>query len=95
MTCNWRPQSLVTNNGTIVSLRYVESISQISKGEDAVVDKLKDDLTFDITAVSGYIHTISVKRLIAAYSRDYRFDNDSMHEIYLCILDRWIHLLGQ
>ena len=93
MACAYRPQSLITDDGTIVSLRYVESISQVSKDEDAVVDKLKDDLTFLITTVSGNKHTISIKRLVKAYKKDHHFDNE-MHETYLAILDRWINLVG-
>ena len=93
MACTYRPQSLITDDGTIVSLRYVESISQVSKDEDAVVDKLKDDLTFLITTVSGNKHTISIKRLVKAYKKDHHFDNE-MHETYLAILDRWINLVG-
>ena len=93
MACAFRPQSLITNDGTIVSLRYVESISQVSKDEDAVIDKLKDDLTFLVTTVSGNKHTISIKRLVKAYKKDHHFDND-MHETYLAILDRWINLVG-
>jgi hypothetical protein len=93
MAFAYRPQVLVTNNGTIVSLRYVESISQVSKEEDAVVDKLKDDLTFSVTTVSGSIHTISIKRLSAAYRKECQFDNDK-RETYLAIIDRWINLVG-
>ena len=93
MACAFRPQSLITDDGTIVSLRYVESISQVSKDEDAVIDKLKDDLTFLVTTVSGNKHTISIKRLVKAYKKDHHFDND-MHETYLAILDRWINLVG-
>ena len=93
MACAYRPQSLITDDGTIVSLRYVESISQVSKDEDAVIDKLKDDLTFLITTVSGNKHTISIKRLVKAYKKDHHFD-DEMHETYLAILDRWINLVG-
>ena len=93
MACAFRPQSLITDDGTIVSLRYVESISQVSKDEDAVIDKLKDDLTFLVTTVSGNKHTISIQRLVKAYKKDHHFDND-MHETYLAILDRWINLVG-
>ena len=93
MACAFRSQSLITDDGTIVSLRYVESISQVSKDEDAVIDKLKDDLTFLVTTVSGNKHTISIKRLVKAYKKDHHFDND-MHETYLAILDRWINLVG-
>ena len=93
MVCAYRSQSLITDDGTIVSLRYVESISQVSKDEDAVIDKLKDDLTFSITTVSGCKHTISIKRLINAYKKECTFDNDK-HDTYLAILERWINLLG-
>ena len=93
MAVIFRPQSLISSDGAIIALRYVESISQVSEGEDAVVDKLKDDLTFNVTTVSGHIHTISIKRLVAAYKKDCYFDDD-MHKIYLAILDRWINLLG-
>ena len=93
MSAAFRPNALVTNDGTIVALIHIESVSQVSKDEDAVVDKLKDDLTFVITTVSGYKHTVSIKRLVKAYKKDHHFDND-MHETYLAILDRWIHLLG-
>jgi hypothetical protein len=93
MASAYRPYALVSNEGTIVALMHVESISQASKGEEAVVDKLKGDLTFNVTTVSGKIHTISMRRLVAAYKKDCHFDED-MHETYLAILDRWIHLLG-
>lgn len=89
----YRPQTLIADDGTIVALRYVESIGQVSKEEDAVVDKLKDDLTFLVTTVSGFNHTISVKRLVNAYNKECTFDDD-MHDIYLAILDRWINLIG-
>ena len=92
MALAFRPNTLVSTNGTIISLRYVESISQISKEEDAVIDKLKDDLTFKITTVSGCEHTISIKRLVKAYKKECTFDTD-MHETYLAVLDRWNHLL--
>jgi hypothetical protein len=89
----FRPNALIANDGTIVALVHIESISQVSKEEDATVDKLRDDLTFIVTTVSGFKHTISIKRLIKAHRADCVFDND-MHETYLSILDRWIHLLG-
>jgi hypothetical protein len=92
MASAFRPCTLVSNDGTIVSLRYVESISQISGNEDAVIDRLKDDLTFNITTVSGFKHTISIKRLVKAYKKECTFDTD-MHETYLAVLDRWNHLL--
>lgn len=92
MATTFRPNVLVTTDGTIVSLRYVESINQVSKDEDAVVDKLQDDLTFSITTVSGKTHTISVNRLVQTYKADCLF-NDNKQDTYLAILDRWIHLL--
>jgi len=92
MASAYRPSSLISHDGTIVSLRYVESISQVSTEEDAVIDKLKDDLTFTVTTVSGCKHTISIKHLVQTYKRDYSFDAD-MYNTYLSILDRWIHLL--
>jgi hypothetical protein len=93
MASSYRPNALVADDGTIVALMHVESVSQCSKNEDAVVDKLKDDLTFVVTTVSGRMHTISVKRLVRAYRKECSFDTD-MHDTYLAVLDRWIHLLG-
>ena len=90
---SYRPNALIANDGTIVALMHVESISQVSKDEDAVIDKLKDDLTFTVTTVSGCKHTISIRRLVRAYRKECSFDTD-MHDTYQAILERWIHLLG-
>lgn len=89
----FRPSSIVAEDGTIISLRYVESVSQLSKDEDAVMDKLKDDLTFTVTTVSGYKHTISIKRLVRAYRNEIQF-SENMYETYLSVLSRWNNLLG-
>ena len=93
MTFVYRPNSLVSADGTVIALIHIESISQVSKEEDAVIDKLKDDLTFIVTTVSGCKHSISVNRLVKAYRGTTAFDSD-MHNTYMSILDRWIHLLG-
>ena len=94
MPATYRPNTIISDDGTIISLGHVESISQITKDtEEAVIDKLKDDITFSVTTSSGKEHIISVKRLVKAYNKECTFDND-MHTVYLCVLDRWIHLLG-
>jgi hypothetical protein len=94
MASAYRPQVLIANNGTIISLKYVESISQVSKeGEDAVVNKLKGDVTFDVTTVSGARYTISISHIVKAYIKECSFDDDK-NDVYLAILERWIHLLG-
>ncbi len=93
MASSYRPNALVASDGTIVALKHVESISQCGEDEDAVVDKLKGDLTFVVTTLSGTMHTISVNRLVRAYKKECSFDSD-MHDTYLAVLDRWIHLLG-
>jgi ribosomal protein S1 len=94
MAVTFRPNAIVSSDGTIIALVHIESIGQINKGtEDAVIDKLKNDITFTVTTVSGKNHTISIERLIKAYKKECSFDDD-MHNVYLSVLDRWIHLLG-
>ena len=92
MAYAFRPNSLIDVDGTIVALVHVESISQSSKNEHAVIDKLQGDITFIITTVSGHKHTMSIKKITETY-KNCAF-SDNMHDTYLAILDRWIHLLG-
>lgn len=89
----FRPSVLISNKGTNVALRHVESIHLVSKDEDAVIDRLRDDLTFTIITVSGYEHTISANQLIKTFPKELS-ENAAVHDVYQAVLDRWIYLLG-
>jgi hypothetical protein len=49
-----------SNGAAVVALKYVESM-RYPDGEDATLDKLKDDLNFEITMISGKEYKISVR----------------------------------
>lgn len=89
----FRPSVLISDKGTNIALRHVESIRRVSKDEDVVIDRLKNDLTFIIITGSGFEHTISVNQLIKTFPKELS-ENAAVHDVYQAVLDRWIYLLG-
>ena len=84
----FRQAVLVSEDGDIIAIRYIESICAFTP-EDTSVDKLKDDITFNIITISGQKHCLSIKSQIRLHKL-----SGSMSEIYGSILEKWIYLVG-
>ena len=73
--------------GSIVLLKFVESISSKSEPEDKVIDKLRDDLRFTVRTVSGHEYFISTKAIAKIIGSD-----SSATEVAQAIYDKWKHI---
>lgn len=80
-------------DGTIVALRSVESMRFLIDGENATVDKLKDDVTIRIRTVSGMEYDFSAKNCLKQLLRIHRDENAA--DIASAIYKRWIWILEQ
>lgn len=83
---------LVSDDGTVIALRHVESIKLDRTNEQAVVNILKEDYSFDIITLSGMKYTISVKTQITAF-QDQTFYG-THEEIAMSIFEKWIYTIS-
>lgn len=78
---------IYTTCGSIIPLKFVESISFDKTDEDLMIDKLMDDFCGNIRTVSGQDYRISIKQIAR------RADIDGfIHEIVQAILDKWMFI---
>jgi len=82
---------LVSDDGTVIALRYVESIKLDRTSEQAVINVLKEDYSFDIITLSGMKYTISVETQKTAF-QDLTFYG-THEEIALSIFEKWIYII--
>jgi hypothetical protein len=73
--------------GSIVLLKFVESISSKSEPEDKVVDKLRDDLRFTVRTVSGREYLVSTRTIADIIGSD-----SSVADLAQDIYEKWKHI---
>jgi hypothetical protein len=80
--------AFVISNGTLIGLPFIESIDLGARGdEDAVIDRLKGDLRFNIKTASGKEYTLSMLQHIGSLT-EYSIPTD-VKELGQAIVDKW------
>lgn len=88
----FKPSILVTNNDTIIALRYIESIVAARDIDDQIVDKLRDDIVFDINTISGKTYEISTKKQMDLFKKV--GTPSTAHETHEAIMEKWIWVIN-
>ncbi len=80
---------LVTSSGELVLFKFIESINYgFGAGSDPVINKLKDDIVFEIVTVSGARYFISINYHIKLF-----FEDDTLKgDLVKAIIDQWLYL---
>ncbi len=86
----YQPTSLIAPDGSFIALKHIESMGASRSGEDQLMDKLKEDITFDVITVSGQKYSISVQEQIKTFLNSAAYSPVS---IYTSILTRWANLV--
>lgn len=92
-------EAVVTSDGTIVSFKSIESFKFTEpESEDAVIDKLKDDVFFEFRTVSGKEYTssaLTICRIQLHYSKELTdtLDMDDKQRKVREVYERWLWLL--
>ena len=84
----FQPTTVVSDDRSVISLRYVESVNFTQEDEDAVIEKLRDDLTIKIRTVSGMEHVISMQMQKTVYGTAFKIPSD-LKELREAIIERW------
>lgn len=82
--------TLITNDNVSIAIKYIESIHANIDSADVLVDKLRDDIVFGITTLSGKYYDISVRyqQQIIKTFRHY----DDIEQLRTAIYEKWIFL---
>ncbi len=87
MSTEYRPSVLIAD-GRFIAIKHIESFGTQPTEEQQCVDKLKDDITFSITTISGEDYEISVNKQIDVFS--HLGVPDTAYLTYQAILEKWI-----
>lgn len=86
----FRSSVLYASNSELISIKYIESILMITP-EDDVINALKDDIIFQVSLISGKIHSISVKKQMEIF--ELPGIDKTLGTVYLAIIERWGRLI--
>lgn len=75
---------VITTTGHYLPLKFIESIKLNEDAEREVIDKLRDDLTFNIRTASGAEYELSVKQISEAFC-----EYADRTEVAAAIFERW------
>lgn len=88
----YQPVMVVADDGTVISLKYVESMNFIRTDEEQTVDKLRDDCAIDIITISGQRYQISMTMQQDTFGEKYNVPTEPQ-ELRAAIYERWNGLL--
>ena len=90
---------IVASDGTIIALKHIESFKPLNYvSEDAVIDRLKGDISFSFRTISGFEHTSS-SNLICERQMHYSAEKvksltyDERFHVVSDIVGHWMFLL--
>lgn len=89
----YQPVMVVSDDGTVISLRSIESMNFVRTNEDETVDKLRDDCAVVIVTKSGRQYEISMKRQVTAFGKGYSLSKDAI-ELRTAIFERWVSFIS-
>lgn len=74
--------TLLTNDNISIAIKYIESIHISNNDADVLVDKLRNDIIFGITTISGKYYDISVQHQIKVHGLAYNDIEYVRRDIY-------------
>lgn len=86
---NMSIECVVASDGTIIGIRFIESIKFRKEPDEKIIEILKGDKTAEVTTVSGKMFLISMKYQKVAMANRYSLP-DSEAEIEQIFFDSWI-----
>lgn len=87
----------LTNGLTFIHLKHIESLTEfVDDDEDSLVDKLKDDLRFEVTTSSGKTYICSVNEQFDSIEEEEKnlleWRKYSPDERLQAIINQWGHV---
>lgn len=81
----YNSHSIVTVEGDIVLLKFIESV-RVREDEELIVDKLKGDVTLMVRTISGREHLVSMKTLWESVG------GGSLHgkDLAVAVCEKWL-----
>ena len=80
----YHTDGILCDDGTIIAIRYIESMRFDISEDQAIVDKLKGDSFVYVTMVSGKEYTVSLQSLTKDHARIY-----TLEELRSGLLNSW------
>lgn len=88
----FKPSILVSNEGMIIAIKYIESIEASRDEADVIVDKLADDIVFSIVMTSGKSYTISTKYQMEIFKK--QGTPVTASATHAEILEKWVYIVS-
>lgn len=89
----FQPVVVATADGTLVSLRRIESMNFVRDEQEKIVDALKADCSIAIVTDSGREYQISMLRQIEVFAKGYNVSKD-VQELRTAIFERWLSFIS-
>lgn len=83
---------VVADDGTVIPLRYIESMNFTRDGEEAVIDKLRDDCAINVVTLSGQKFLISMEMQMHTFPN--QIQGIDPEDLMQAIYDKWIRIFN-
>lgn len=81
----------MADDGTVIPLKNIETMNFIRDGEEATINKLRDDCAINIVTLSGQRFLISMEMQLKTFpTRVSGTTSDLVTEVY----DKWIRIFS-
>lgn len=88
----FKPSILVSTDGMILAIKYIESVEASRDEADVIVDKLADDIVFAVIMVSGKAYTISTKYQMEIFKK--QGTPLTVKDTHEEILEKWVYIVS-
>lgn len=88
----FQPSFVVSDDDTLIALKFVSELKYSSVDQDKVCERLQGDASLVVTTCHGKIYRISMKRQIDAFSKSFKISDD-VEELRLAIYDKWLNYI--
>ena len=88
----FKPSVLVSTDGMILAIKYIESIEASREEADIIVDKLADDICFAVVMISGKTYSISTKYQMEVFKK--QDTPPTAKATHGEILEKWVYMVS-
>lgn len=82
---------VVADDGTVIPLRYIETMNFVRDDQDIVADKLRDDCAINVVTISGREFLISMKKQMDTFAQVGDCDPE---DLMAAIYDKWVRIFN-
>jgi len=88
----FKPGILVSTDGMILAIKYIEGIEATKDEADVIIDKLSDDICFTVIMVSGKTYAVSTKYQMTVFKK--QGTPATVSATHEEILEKWVYMVS-